>query len=42
MPYNVSFGLIYNHRDSLLFTGLDQKNQAKDVPLQRPSYWHDV
>ena len=29
MPYIVSFGLIYNHRDSLLFTGFDQKNRAK-------------
>ena len=29
MPYVVSFGLIYNHRDSLLFTGFDQKNRAK-------------
>ena len=29
MPYNVSFGLIYNHRDSLLFTGLDQKTGQK-------------
>ncbi|HEV8405762.1 MAG TPA: hypothetical protein VGQ13_07645 [Nitrososphaera sp.] len=29
MPYNVSFGLIYDDRDSLLFTGLDQKTGKK-------------
>ena len=28
-PYNVSFGLIHNHRDSLLFTGLDQETGQK-------------
>jgi hypothetical protein len=29
MPHNVSFGLIYDDRDSLLFTGLDQKTGKK-------------
>jgi hypothetical protein len=29
MPYNVSFGLIYDKRDSLLLTGVDQKTGKK-------------
>jgi hypothetical protein len=29
MPFNVSFGLIYDNRDSLLFTGIDQKTGKK-------------
>src|SRR5438105_386971 len=29
MPFNVSFGLIYDNRDSLLFTGVDQKTGKK-------------
>jgi hypothetical protein len=29
MPYNVSFGLIYDDRDSVLFTGADQKTGKK-------------
>jgi hypothetical protein len=29
MPYNVSFGLIYDKRDTLLFTGIDQKTGKK-------------
>lgn len=29
MPYNASFGLIYDDRDSLLFTGLEQKTGKK-------------
>ena len=29
MPYNVSFGLIYDKRNTLLFTGIDQKTGKK-------------
>ena len=29
MPYNVSFGLIYDKRDILLLTGVDQKSGKK-------------
>ncbi len=29
MPYNVSFGLIYDNRDSVLFTGVEQKTGKK-------------
>jgi hypothetical protein len=29
MPFNVSYGLIYDDRDSLLFTGADQKTGKK-------------
>ena len=29
MPYNVSFGLIYDKRDNLLLTGIDQKTGKK-------------
>lgn len=29
MPYNVSFGLIYDERDAALFTGVDQKTGKK-------------
>ena len=29
MPYNVSFGLIYDKRDTLLLTGVDQKSGKK-------------
>ena len=29
MPYNVSFGLIYDKRDSVLLTGLDQNSGKK-------------
>jgi hypothetical protein len=29
MPFNVSFGLIYDKRDSLLLTGIDQKSGKK-------------
>lgn len=29
MPYNVSYGLIYDDRDSVLFTGADQKTGKK-------------
>ncbi len=29
MPYNVSFGLIYDNRDSILFTGVEQKTGKK-------------
>lgn len=29
MPYNVSFGLIYDERNSVLFTGVDQKTGKK-------------
>ncbi len=29
MPFNVSFGLSYDNRDSLLFTGVDQKTGKK-------------
>src|ERR671922_1698012 len=32
MPYNVSFGLIYDKRDTLLLTGIDQ-NSSKKVYL---------
>jgi len=29
MPYNTSFGLIYDNRDSILFTGVEQKTGKK-------------
>lgn len=29
MPFNVSYGLIYDDRDSVLFTGVDQKTGKK-------------
>jgi hypothetical protein len=29
MPYNVSFGLIYDEKDAILFTGIDQKTRKK-------------
>ena len=29
MPYNVSFGLIYDEKDAVLFTGADQKTGKK-------------
>jgi hypothetical protein len=29
MPYSVSFGLIYDKRDTLLLTGIDQKTGKK-------------
>jgi hypothetical protein len=29
LPYNVSFGLIYNEKDAVLFTGADQKTGKK-------------
>jgi hypothetical protein len=29
MPYNVSFGLIYDKRNTLLLTGVDQKSGKK-------------
>ncbi len=29
MPYNVSFGLIYDEKDSVLFTGVDQETGKK-------------
>jgi hypothetical protein len=29
MPYNVSFGLVYDKRNNLLFTGIDQKTGKK-------------
>lgn len=32
MPFNVSFGLIHDQRDSILLTGFDQRT-GKDVSL---------